>query len=161
MIIIILKTLAIGIGATLVIDIWVSILKLFNIKSLDYRYVGRWIGNFSKGKFFHNKIQDTPPIPHELIIGWTVHYLIGITFAFILIAVYGISWLDKPRILPAIIIGLITAGGPFFIMQPAFGFGIASSKLANPTLLRLKSLGTHLIYGIGLYLSAVLLNKIL
>ena len=52
MIIIILKTLAVGIGATLAIDIWVSILKLVNIKSLDYRYVGRWIGNFPKGKIF-------------------------------------------------------------------------------------------------------------
>lgn len=160
MITIILKTLAIGIGATLAIDVWVSILKLFKIKSLDYKYVGRWIGNFAKGKFFHNKIQDTPSIQHELILGWTVHYLIGITFAFILVAVYGISWLDKPSILPAIIIGLITAIGPFFIMQPAFGFGIASSKLPNPNLLRLKSLGTHLIYGIGLYVSAILLNEI-
>ena len=160
MIIIILKTIAIGIGATLAIDIWVSILKLFKIKSLDYKYVGRWIGNFPKGKYFHNKIQDTPPIPHELIIGWTIHYLIGITFAFITVAVYGISWLEKPSILPAIIVGLITAAGPFFIMQPAFGFGIASSKLPKPNLLRLKSFGTHLIYGIGLYLSAIMLNKI-
>lgn len=161
MIIIILKTIAIGIGATLAIDIWVLFLKLFQIKSLDYRYVGRWIGNFPKGKYFHNKIQDTPPIPLELIIGWIVHYLIGITFAFILVIVYGVSWLDKPTFIPAIIIGLITATGPFFIMQPAFGFGIASSKLPNPNLLRLKSLGTHLIYGIGLYASAILLNKIL
>jgi hypothetical protein len=32
--------------------------------------------------------------------------------------------------------------------------------LPNPNLLRLKSLGTHLIYGIGLYLSAILLNEI-
>ena len=132
MIIIILKTLAIGIGATLAIDIWVTLLKLFKIKSLDYRYVGRGIGNIPKGKFFHNKIQDTPPIQHELILGWTVHYLIGITFAFILIAVYGISWLEKPSILPAIIIGLLTLAGPLLIMQPAFGFGIASSKLPNP-----------------------------
>ena len=134
MTIIILKTLAIGIGATLAIDLWVTLLKIFNIKSLDYRYVGRWIGNIPKGKFFHNKIQEIPPIPHELILG---------------------------RILPAIIIGLLTAAGPFFIMQPAFGFGIASSKLANPNLLRLKSLGTHLIYGIGLYVSAILLNKLI
>jgi len=160
MIIIILKTLTIGIGATLAIDIWVSVLKLFKIKSLDYRYVGRWLGNIPKGKLFHNKIQDTPQIPHELIIGWTVHYLIGITFAFILVAVYGISWLDQPSFLPAIVIGLVTAFAPFFIMQPAFGFGIASSKLPSPNLLRLKSLGTHLIYGIGLYLSAILLNEI-
>jgi hypothetical protein len=46
-------------------------------------------------------------------------------------------------------------------MQPAFGFGIASSKLPHPNLLRLKSLGTHLIYGIGLYGNAILLNVIL
>lgn len=157
---IILKTLAIGIGATFAIDIWVSVLKLFNIKSLDLKYVGRWIGNFPKGKFSHNKIQDTPPVPNELIIGWTAHYLIGITFAFILVAFYGSSWLDEPKILPALIIGLITAVAPFFIMQPAFGFGIASSKLPSPNLLRLKSLGTHLVYGIGLYLWAVLLNTL-
>ena len=160
MIIIILKIMAIGIGATLAIDLWISVLKLFKIKSLDYKYVGRWIGNFPKGKFLHNKIQDTSPIPHELIIGWAVHYLIGITFAFILIVVYGINWLDRPSFFPAIIIGLMTAVGPFFIMQPAFGLGIASSKLPNPNLLRLKSLGTHLMYGIGLYVSAVLLNAI-
>jgi hypothetical protein len=160
MIIIILKTLVIGVGATLAIDLWVSFLKPFKIKSLDYRYVGRWVGNIPKGKFFHNKIQDTPAVPHELIIGWTVHYLIGITFAFILVVVYGISWLDNPTFLPAIIIGLITSIAPFFIMQPAFGFGIASSKLPNPNLLRLKSLGTHLIYGLGLYVSAILLNEI-
>ncbi|MBK9096568.1 MAG: DUF2938 domain-containing protein [bacterium] len=161
MIIIILKTLLIGIGATLAIDIWVSFLKLFKIKSLDYKYVGRWVGNFPKGKFFHNKIQDAPQISHELFLGWTVHYLIGISFAFILIAVYGVSWLYKPTFFPAVIIGLITSVGPFFIMQPAFGFGIASAKLPNPNLLRLKSLGTHLIYGIGLYVSAILLNEIL
>ena len=160
MIIIIIKILAIGIAATLAIDLWASFLKLFKIKSLDYRYVGRWIGNFPKGKFFHNKIQNTPPIEHELLIGWTIHYLIGISFAFVLIAVYGIKWLDEPTILPAIIIGLITSIAPFFIMQPSFGFGIASSKLPHPNLLRLKSLGTHLIYGIGLYLSAILLNQI-
>ena len=159
MITIILKTLTIGIGATIAIDLWVSFLKLFKIKSLDYKYVGRWIGNFPKGKFLHNKIQDTPAIQHELILGWTVHYLIGISFAFVLVIVYGTDWLDEPKILPAIIIGIITSVAPFFIMQPAFGFGIASSKLPSPNLLRLKSLGTHLIYGIGLYVSAVLLNQ--
>ena len=160
MITIILKTLAIGIGATFAIDIWVSVLKLFKIKSLDLKYVGRWIGNFPKEKFLHNKIQDTTPVPNELIIGWIAHYLIGITFAFILVAFYGSNWLEEPTIIPAIVIGLVTSVAPFFIMQPAFGFGIASSKLPNSNLLRLKSLGTHLVYGIGLYLWAILLNTL-
>jgi len=156
MIIIILKTLVIGVGATLAIDLWVTLLKLFKIKSLDYRYVGRWIGYFLKGKFFHNNIMKTPPIKGELFLGWTVHYLIGITFAFVLVAIFGTSWLGRPSIFPAIIIGLITAAAPLFIMQPAFGFGIASSKLPNPNMRRFKSLLTHLVYGIGLYLSGLI-----
>lgn len=48
----VLKIVLIGIGATLTVDIWIYVLGLFNIKSLDYRFVGRWIGNFPKGKFF-------------------------------------------------------------------------------------------------------------
>jgi hypothetical protein len=43
-------------------------------------------------------------------------------------------------------------------MQPAFGFGFASSKLPDPNIRRLKSLSTHIVYGIGLYLAALLVN---
>ena len=80
-----IKITAIGIGATLILDIWNYILSLLDIKSLDYRFVGRWIGNFVNGKFYHNNITLTPAIQNELFIGWTAHYLIGISFSFLLI----------------------------------------------------------------------------
>lgn len=155
-----IKITAIGIGATLILDIWNYILCLFDIKSLDYRFVGRWIGNFVNGKFYHNNITLTPAIQNELFIGWTAHYLIGISFSFLLIFVFGKGWLSQPLIIPAIIIGIVTVIFPLLIMQPALGFGLASSNLPNPLIRVLKSIITHLVYGTGLYLSAILVNKI-
>jgi Protein of unknown function (DUF2938) len=156
---IILRIVVIGIGATIAVDIWGFIQSLFKIKSLDYRYVGRWIANFPKGKFYHKDIMMTPPVRSELLIGWMTHYLIGITFSFLLILVYGKEWLEKPLYYPTIVIGLITVIAPFIIMQPALGFGIASSKLPKPNIRRLKSLLTHLIYGVGLYITGLLVNQ--
>ena len=155
-----LKISTIGVGATLMLDIWNYLLGLFNIKSLDYRFIGRWIGNFVNGKFYHSNIMITPPVQNELFIGWAAHYLIGISFSFVLIIVFGNEWLEKPLLVPAILIGLATVIAPLFIMQPALGFGIASSKLPNPIVRVLKSIITHLVYGTGLYLSALLVNKI-
>lgn len=157
---ILLKIITIGIGATLILDIWNYLLGLFNIKSLDYRFVGRWIGNFVNGKFYHSNIMTTSPVQNELFIGWTAHYLIGISFSFVLIIVFGNGWLEKPLLVPAILIGLATVIAPLFIMQPALGFGIASSNLPNPIIRVLKSIITHLVFGTGLYLSAMLVNKI-
>lgn len=157
---ILLKISAIGVGATLILDLWNFLLGRFGIKSLDYRFVGRWIGNFVNGKFYHSNIMMTPPVQNELFIGWAAHYLIGISFSFMLIMVFGNGWLEKPLLLPAILIGLATVIAPLFIMQPALGFGIASSNLPNPIVRVLKSIITHLVYGIGLYLSALLINKI-
>ena len=63
-----------------------------------------------------------------------------------------------PAILPAILIGIVTVVAPFFIMQPGMGLGIAASKTPKPNIARIRSLLTHFIYGIGLYLSALLLK---
>lgn len=155
---IIIKTILVGVGATIVMDIWAFILKLFNIKSLDYRFVGRWIGHFASRKFRHDKIFDSKPIQNEVFIGWLAHYLIGITFSILLVVIFGVEWLNHPTIFPALFVGLFTIVAPFFIMQPAFGLGIASSKLPSPNVMRFRSLLTHLIFGFGLYISALTLS---
>lgn len=157
----IVHTVLVGIGATLFMDAYALLLKAFGIKSLDYRFVGRWIGHFPKGKFFHHKIMDSPPIIYEQLIGWTAHYAIGITFAFVLLLISGKKWLAAPTLIPALAIGIITVIAPYFIMQPAFGFGIAGSNLPDPGKARFMSLITHSIFGIGLYLSAVVWNQII
>ncbi|MBK7629231.1 MAG: DUF2938 domain-containing protein [Ignavibacteriales bacterium] len=155
----VLKIVLIGIGATLTVDIWIYVLGLFNIKSLDYRFVGRWIGNFPKGKFFHQNIIATEPVKGELVIGWIAHYVIGINFAFFLFLFCGKEWIQNPQIYSAVFWGILTVVAPLFIMQPAFGFGIASSNLSKPNIRRIKSLLTHLIYGIGLYIAAFLVKQ--
>lgn len=154
-----LKIIVIGIGSTFIVDIWIWVLGLLKIKSLDYRFVGRWIGNFPKGKFYHNNIMNAERVNGELFIGWTAHYLIGISFSFLPFMFYGKEWLENPGLITAVLFGIITLAAPFFIMQPALGFGIASSNLPEPKLRIFKSFLTHLIYGLGLYVTALLVSK--
>jgi hypothetical protein len=46
-------------------------------------------------------------------------------------------------------------------MQPSFGLGIAASRTPNPTQARLKSLVTHTVFGIGLYVCALGMGYVL
>jgi hypothetical protein len=56
--------------------------------------------------------------------------------------------------LPAVLYGSGTVVFPLFIMQPSLGFGVAASRTPNPTQARLKSLMTHTVFGVGLYVCA-------
>ena len=62
---------------------------------------------------------------------------------------------------PALYVGVLTVVAPLFILQPALvilqpalGAGIASSKTPRPVFNSLKSLVTHTVFGLGLYLAA-------
>ncbi|MEC5146126.1 DUF2938 domain-containing protein [Chitinophaga sp. 212800010-3] len=158
---IIIKTVLIGVGATIVMDIWALFLKyIFQIPSLNYAFVGRWIGHCSSGKFMHNSIAAAAPISGETAIGWCAHYMIGITFSFLLVIIEGPQWIQAPTFWPALLVGVITIVAPFFIMQPGMGMGMAASKTPKPMVARFRSLLAHSVYGIGLYLAAKLLMVI-
>lgn len=156
----ILNIILIGIGGTLVMDLWGQILKLFGIKGLNLSFLGRWLLTIPEGKWFHEKIAASPEKAGELYAGWFAHYGIGISFAALLVLVYGFDWLESPRIRPALLIGLVTVLAPLLIMQPALGLGYFSSKTAHPFLYSLKSVASHLMYGFGLYLSAMALRRL-
>jgi hypothetical protein len=49
---------------------------------------------------------------------------------------------------------MVTVLAPLFILQPALGAGIASSKTPAPIFNSFKSLLTHTIFGVGLFLAA-------
>jgi hypothetical protein len=158
----IISSLLAGIGATLFMDIYAIIIKrLFNIPSLDLAIVGRWIGHFKKGVFTHENILQTDKIQGERLLGWFVHYAIGVIFAFLLLVIGGIDRLHSPSFWSCIIFGLATTVAPWFMMQPAFGFGIAAAKLPNPTIARLRSLQAHAVYGMGLYLALLLIKQLI
>lgn len=148
----------IGIGATLVMDLWNLFLKrAFGIPSLDYCLLGRWVRHMPEGTFRHTSISAASPKPRECAVGWVSHYTIGIVFALTFVLLVG-GWLARPTLLPALLFGLGTVVMPFLILQPSLGLGVASSKTSNPALARLKSLATHTVFGVGLYMSALLLH---
>ncbi len=151
-----LHSLLIGILATLLMDGWTLLLKrVFGVPSLDYAMVGRWIGHMFHGRFRHAAIGKAPAIAGERALGWIAHYLIGIGFAGALLMLSGPDWLSRPGPLPALLFGLVTVALPYLVMQPALGLGIAASRTPAPGKARIKSLGTHLVFGVGLYLGAL------
>ncbi len=152
----VLRVTLIGIGATLILDLWSLTLKtICGVPFPNYTMVGRWIGHFPHGRFAHESVINAPYVAGEHFIGWFAHYGIGVSYAGLLIAFAGVDWLKAPTVLPALIVGVVTVAAPFFIMQPAMGSGMASSKAPKPNVARFRSLAAHTAFGLGLYLSAV------
>jgi Protein of unknown function (DUF2938) len=154
-------TIAVGFGATLVMDLWGLFLKqAFNIPSSNYCLVGRWLCYMPEGIFRHRSIAAAPQKPAECTVGWIAHYAIGVVFALALVLLASPQWLRNPTVLPAMIFGLATVAMPFFLMQPSFGLGIAGSKTPNPAQARVRSLMNHAVFGFGLYISALALSRV-
>jgi hypothetical protein len=151
----VLRTVSIGVGATLVMDAWALVLRRFGIPSLNFAFLGRWIGHLPARRWMHESIAKAAPVRGELLIGWCAHYALGVTFAALLVSTFGLKWARSPSLLPALFIGIVTVAAPLLILQPALGAGIASSKTAKPLFNSMKSVVTHAVYGFGLYVGAL------
>ena len=145
----------------MIMDLWALLLKQFGIPSLNFAFLGRWIGHLPDGKWIHESIAKSAPVRGELLIGWAAHYSIGITFAALLVSVCGMDWARTPTLLPALMLGIVTVVAPLFVLQPALGAGVASSQTPTPVFSSLKSLTTHLVFGFGLYLAAVATSSLI
>lgn len=152
----ILEAVVVGIGATLLTDMWNLLLRrVFGIPSLNFCLLGRWIRYMPGGTFRHTSIVAAPPMPFECSVGWIAHYTLGVVLAIVFIALVSGDWFAQPVLLPALLYGIGTVVFPLFIMQPALGLGVAASRTPHPTQARLKSLMTHGVYGMGLWLCAL------
>jgi hypothetical protein len=149
-------TVLIGVGATAVMDLWgIARKRLLGIPPPDYGLVGRWLAHMPlSGRLRHDRISAAPAVHGERLIGWTGHYLIGISFAALLPSIWGIEWIRQPTIGPALLVGVGTVLAPFLLMQPGMGAGIAARRTPRPGAARLQSLVTHTIFGLGLYSAA-------
>ncbi|KAB8052061.1 DUF2938 family protein [Janthinobacterium rivuli] len=156
-----LDALAIGVGATAVMDVWAVALKRYwCIPSLNLAMVGRWLGHLPRGTFTHVNIAQAAPVRDEAVLGWTAHYLIGVLFAAVLLALVGDQWVQTPTFAPALLASLVSVAAPFCILQPGMGAGLAASKTPHPAAARLRSLTAHAAFGIGLYLAALLWSTV-
>ncbi|KRA41981.1 DUF2938 domain-containing protein [Pseudoxanthomonas sp. Root630] len=154
-------TVLIGIGGTLAMDAWGLLRRrLFGVPVADYALVGRWLGHMPAGRFRHGAIARSRVIRGERVLGWCMHYLTGVVFAGALPMVWGTTWLRNPTPGPAIVVGAVTVAAPFLLMQPGMGAGIAASRTPRPGRARLHSVMNHLVFGAGLYLSALCLSPL-
>jgi hypothetical protein len=156
---ILIGAITVGLGATLFMDLWAVFLKrAFKISSANYCLVGRWLRHMEGGVFKHPSIAAATKKPVECAVGWIAHYAIGALFALVLVALATPQWLRSPTLMPALVFGVVTVCIPFFVMHPSFGLGLASSKAPNPAQARLRSLMSHAVFGVGLYVSALIVR---
>lgn len=151
-----IASVVIGSCATAFMDMFAWLQKyLFKTPSLNYAFVGRWIIGLQNGQFFHNSILQSPPRRYERTIGWLAHYATGVFFVLMMLTVMGTDWYLAPNLVNPLVIGLLSLCAPFFVMQPALGFGVAASKTPTPWVARRRSLVAHLSFGIGIYLAGI------
>ncbi len=152
------RVVLIGCGATLVMDIWLMFLKRIGVQTLNFAFIGRWIGHLFHGRISHESIGKASPIANESSLGWITHYAVGIAFAFLLISIAGVAWARGPSPGIALLVGVCTVVFPLLVMQPAMGLGVAASKTPSPIKNCIRSLINHSIFGLGLFLSAFVLD---
>lgn len=135
----VIYALALGAGATAVMDIWtLARARLLGAPAMSYGLLGRWLARIPREPFRRDRVAASPPVRGETALGWVAHYLIGIVFACVLLAIYGVDWIRHPSIAPALIVGIGSVVAPLLLIRPA----------------RLQSLLTHAIFGVGLYAAA-------
>lgn len=155
-----LQSLLIGIGGTLAMDVWALLLaKIFGMSLPNWGLVGRWFTHLAEGRFFHDDIALSSPKPFETFTGWLSHYVIGIFYAMVLIVLAGPEWTAHPTFLPAFLMGMVTIGAGWFILQPGMGGGWAASLHPNPMQVRLLNILAHSVFAGGMYGLALVMAR--
>ena len=152
-------TVLIGVGATALLDLWaLALQRFFKVPAPNWGLVGRWFRNLTKAKILHNDITLARAYPLERAVGWIGHYAIGIVYAGALLVFTHTDWASAPTLAPALAVGIITVGAEWFLLQPGMGAGIAASKRPNAKQIRVLNIAGHIVFGFGLYVSALLVR---
>ncbi|MBX4954152.1 DUF2938 domain-containing protein [Rhizobium lentis] len=153
------RGLAIGAGATILMDLWSIVLaKFFGQPPANWAPVGRWFWHLGRGKVFHDSIADAEPYAGELALGWIGHYAVGILYGIVFALIMGEAWFAAPTFLPAWIFGIVTVGAGWFLLQPGLGLGWAASRHPKPNKVRCFNLLAHTVFALGLYGTALILG---
>lgn len=155
----IVSAVVIGAGGTAALDLWNLFLnRTRGLPLPPWHWVGRWFAGMPHGVFVHRAgIMNSPSVYRELALGWLMHYVVGSLFAASLLVLWGRQWAHAPTLLPALIVGWVTVGAGWFLLQPGMGAGVACSGAPNPARARWMNIVGHTVFGTGMYLSAKLL----
>jgi hypothetical protein len=144
----------VGVGsvATVTMDVLASVSRRVGLTAgAKGQWIGRWYLGIARGRFTHSNITAAPERAGEKRAAIVGHYVIGIALG--VLYVIGAGWMNVSpgALLVALGYGVATCVFPWFLMFPAFGFGLLGLK--GPPELRLlsTSLINHLFYGLGLW----------
>jgi len=141
-----------GVFATVVLDLWQRVLhRVGGIPPTNWGIVGRWFAHMPRGRFVHAAIADAEPVANEAVIGWVMHYLIGVVYGLVYLGIVVLLPGGTPTLLNGFVFGLLSVVVPWFLMQPALGVGIMGSKAPNPAVPRYGALAAHILYGVALW----------
>ncbi|OLP62175.1 hypothetical protein BJF93_01270 [Xaviernesmea oryzae] len=153
-----LRGALIGIGATALMDLWGLLLARLGLAgAANWAPVGRWFWHLKTGRVFHDDIAAAAPFAGENALGWIGHYAIGLIYGLMLPVFAGRDWLAAPTLMPALVWGIVTVAAGWFLLQPGLGLGMAASKTPQPGKVRLSNLAAHVVFGLGLWLTALAL----
>jgi hypothetical protein len=153
------RGVVLGVGATILMDLWAILLALvLGEPKANWAPVGRWFYHAGRGQLFHESISDAAPFANENALGWIGHYAVGIVYGVMLAMFMGSGWLAAPTLAPALVWGVVTVAAGWFLLQPGLGLGIAASRLPRPNRVRALNLAAHVVFGLGLYATALLIR---
>jgi hypothetical protein len=158
---IIVRAALIGIGGTVVLDLYAFILqRVFGVPATNWRMVGRWLGHMPRAEFIQPNLGQAAPVPGEHALGWAFHHVIGAGYGQLLVAIWGADWLQQPDIVTPLILALTLLVLPYFVMMPGMGLGVAASRTPKPNVARLKIVMSHSVFGFGMFLAAWLMKAV-
>lgn len=148
--------LFVGIGSTIVLDVWVLIVeKILKIPPTNWGLVGRWLLGIPKGILVLNS--DTTPSSVEKVVGWLFHYMIGVAYAVLLLLFAGQGFIENPTVFPIFVIGLcLSTLAGLVILMPGLGAGLFGRKMPNQGGMIIYLLVAHLIFSVGQYAFSII-----
>ena len=154
-----LHGIIIGFAATLILDIRALVAKrAYDAAPANWGLAGRWFAHMRTGVYRHNNIADAIPVRGERMIGWIMHYLVGIVYGIMVEAIWFFQNATYPTLAAPFLIGLLLATcAAWFVMQPGMGLGFAARKTPDPLRMRLRTIVNHIVFSFALYVSAIAL----
>jgi hypothetical protein len=155
-----LHGIIIGIAATVILDIWVLVAKrAYDAAPANWALAGRWFAHMKDGIYRHDNIAEAMPVRGELAIGWIAHYVVGIVYGILVVAIWFFQNASYPTLYAPLLVGLVLATcAAWFLMQPGLGLGVAARKTPDPLRMRLRTIVNHVVFTLALYLSALALS---
>ncbi len=150
--------LVVGIGATIVLDLWgVFTAKIGWMSGTHWPSVGRWLLGIPAGRLVLDASDTRPFTWREGAVGWAFHYVAGLGYAVMFPLFWGAGFVGAPTLPPFLLIGLVvsTLAG-LVILMPGMGAGLFARRAPNTVGMILYVLVAHAVFAFAEYVLALL-----